>query len=208
MRQRKWIRNGKQISLDAKELFLAQLKPGDTVPLPLSALRKSRSFVFHLRPSNVDGSNKYSWSSVVGKPGQPDVSEKPKGTCEIYVSALTESEELLCCTQLVESSSNASSPKLWFCLGIQATEVSKDIRSDPILDWSLVIKSPLAITNYLPLTAEYSILEMQPSGHFIACSRGIFHPGGTVNIYNADICRPLFFSLLPQGGWLPLRVRF
>ncbi|TYI15495.1 hypothetical protein ES332_A08G190100v1 [Gossypium tomentosum] len=204
-RQRRWIRNRKQISLDAKELFVAELKPGDTVPLPLSALSKSRSFVFQLRPSNVDGSNKYSWSSVVGKPGQPEVSEKPKGTCEIYVSALTESEELLCCTQLVESSSNASSPKLWFCLGIQATEISKDICSDPILDWSLVIKSPLSITNYLPLTAEYSILEMRPSGHFIACSRGIFHPGGTVNIYNADICRPLFFSLLPQRGWLPLR---
>ena len=207
-RQRKWTRNRKQISLDAKEIFVGQLKPGDTVPLPLSALTQSGRFVFQLRPSNFDGSDKYSWSYVVGKPGQLEVSGKPKGTSEIYVSALTESEELLCCTQLSETSSNASSHKLWFCVGIQATEISKDIRSDPILDWSLVVKSPLSITNYLPLTAEYSILEMRASGHFIPCSRGIFCPGRTVNIYNADICNPLFLSLLPQRGWLPSHVRF
>ncbi|XP_022737877.1 uncharacterized protein LOC111290709 isoform X2 [Durio zibethinus] len=205
VRQRKWIRNRKQISLDAKkEIFVGQLKPGDTVPLLLSALTQSGPFVFQLRPSNFDGSDKYSWSSVVRKPGQLEVSGKPKGTSEIYVSSLTESEELLCCSQLSETSANASSHKLWFCLGIQATEISKDIHSDPILDWSLVVKSPLSITNYLPLTAEYSILEMRASGHFIACSRGIFHPGRTVNIYNADICNPLFFSLIPQRGWLPL----
>ncbi|XWS49634.1 hypothetical protein CRYUN_Cryun12cG0020000 [Craigia yunnanensis] len=180
-RQRKWTRNRKQISLDAKkEIFVGHLKPGDTVPLPLSALTQSGPFVFQLRPSNFDGSDKYSWSSVVGKPGQLEVSGKPKGTSEIYVSALTESEELLCCTQLSETSSDATSHKLWFCLGIQATEISKDFCSYPILDWSLVVKSPLSITNYLPITAEYSILEMRASGHFIAGSRGIFLPGRTV----------------------------
>ncbi|XVF52445.1 hypothetical protein PTKIN_Ptkin05aG0018700 [Pterospermum kingtungense] len=204
-RQRKWTRNRKQISLDAKEIFVGQLRPGDTMPLPLSALTQPGPFVFQLRPSNFDGSDKYSWSSVVGKPGQLHDSGKPKGTSDIYVSALNESEELLCCTQLTETSSNAFSHKLWFCLGIQATEISKDIRSDPILDWSLVVKSPISITNYLPLIAEYSILEMRASGHFIACSRGIFHPGRTVNIYNADMCNPLYLSLLPQRGWLPLR---
>ncbi|KAK6251014.1 hypothetical protein SCA6_005019 [Theobroma cacao] len=205
VRQRKWIRNRKQISFDPKkEIFVGQLKPGDRVPLPLSALTQSGLFVFQLRPSNLDGSDKYSWSYVVGKPGRLEVSGKPNGISEIYVSALTESEELLCCTQLSEASSNASSHRLWFCLSIQATKISKDIRSDPIMDWSLVIKSPLSITNYLPLTAEYSILEMRASGHFIACSRGIFLPGRTVNIYNADTCNPLFFSLLPQKGWLPI----
>ncbi|KAK8578934.1 hypothetical protein V6N12_069276 [Hibiscus sabdariffa] len=201
-RQRKWIRNRKQISLDAsKDIFLGQLKPGDTVPLPLSALTQSAPFVLQLRPS---GSDKYSWSSVVRKPCQLQVSGKPKGTSEIYVSDLAESEELLCCSPLSEISSNASSHKIWFCLGIQATEISKDIHSDPIQDWSILVKSPLSITSYLPLTAEYSILEMQASSHFIPCSRGISRPGRTVNIYNANLCNPLFFSLLPRRGWLPL----
>ncbi|KAK8691038.1 hypothetical protein V6N13_074559 [Hibiscus sabdariffa] len=204
-RQRKWIRNRKQLSLDAsKDIFLGQLKPGDTVPLPLSALTQSAPFVLQLRPSSLDGSDKYSWSYVVRKPCQLQVSGKPKGTSEIYVSDLTESEELLCCSPLSGISSNASSHKIWFCLGIQATEISKDIHSDPIQDWSILVKSPLSITSYLPLAAEYSILEMQASSHFIPCSRGISRPGRTVNIYNANLCNPLFFSLLPRRGWLPL----
>ncbi|XP_052881690.1 uncharacterized protein LOC108482794 [Gossypium arboreum] len=205
VRRRKWIRNMKQPSPNAKkDIFVGQLKPGDAVPLPLSALTQSAPFVFQLRPSHFDGPDKYSWSSVVRKPGQPEVSGKSTETSEIYVSALTESEELLCCTLLSETSSNNSSRKIWFCLDIQATEISKDIHSDPILDWSILVKSPLSITNYLPLTAEYSILEMPASGHFIPCSRGISRPGRTVNIYNANICNRLFFSLLPQRGWLPL----
>ncbi|KAL4278350.1 hypothetical protein GQ457_03G021670 [Hibiscus cannabinus] len=204
-RQRKWIRNRKQLSLDAsKDIFLGQLKPGDTVPLPISALTQSAPFVLQLRPSSLDGSDKYSWSYVVRKPCQLQVSGKPKGTSEIYVSDLTESEELLCCSPLSEISSNASSHKIWFCLGIQATVISKDIHSDPIQDWSILVKSPLSITSYLPLAAEYSILEMQASSHFIPCSRGISRPGRTVNTYNANLCNPLFFSLLPRRGWLPL----
>ena len=89
-------------------------------------------------------------------------------------------------------------------MGIQATEIAKDIRSDPIQDWTLVVKSPLSITNFLLMTAEFSVFEMQASGHYIACSRGIFGPGKTVRVYDADIRNPLYFSLFPQRGWLPI----
>ncbi|GKU95669.1 hypothetical protein SLEP1_g9000 [Rubroshorea leprosula] len=205
VRQRRWIRNRKQILSDPnKELFIGQLQPGDKMPLPLSGLTPSGFYVFQLRPS-LDGPDKYSWSSVVDERDQLDDSGEPKGKSEICVSALTESDKLLCCTQITGSSSGASSHKMWFCVSIQATEISKDIHSDPIQDWSLVVKSPLSFSNYLPLTAEYSVLEMRESGHFVACTRGIFHPGKTVKVYNADIRYPLFFSLLPRRGWLPLQ---
>ncbi|PWA98621.1 pleckstrin (PH) domain superfamily protein [Artemisia annua] len=110
---------------------------------------------------------------------------------------------LLYCSEISGTSSNRSSG-MWFCLAIQASEISKDICSDPIQDWNIVVKSPLSITNYLPLAAEYSVLEMQTTGHFIASSRGIFTPGETVKVMNADIRNPLYFSLLPQRGWLPI----
>ncbi|KAF6135497.1 hypothetical protein GIB67_015350 [Kingdonia uniflora] len=45
---------------------------------------------------------------------------------------------------------------------------------------------------------------MRATGHFVSCSRGLFVPGETVNICNADPRNPLYFSLLPQGGWLPI----
>ena len=140
-------------------------------------------------------------------PGRSEHTGKPKENSEIFVSALTESEELLYCGEMSGTSSN-SSHGLWFYLSIQATEIAKDIHSDPIEDWNLVVKSPLSINNYLPLAAEYSVLQIQDSGHFLVCSRGVFCPGKTIKVYSADIRKPLYFSLLPQRGWLPIHVRF
>lgn len=207
-RQRRWIRNRKLVSGDGKnQMFLGPLGPGETVPLPLSVLMQSGSYILQLRPSNLNNHNGYSWSSVMDKPGHLEDSDELKRNSEICVSSLTESEELLYCPETSGTSSN-SSQGMWFCLSIQAREIAKDIHSDPIQDWSLVIKSPLTISNFLPLAAEYSVFEMQASGHFLARSRGVFGPGKTVKIFNADIRNPLYFSLLPQKGWLPIHVRF
>ncbi|KAH7549714.1 hypothetical protein JRO89_XS13G0070800 [Xanthoceras sorbifolium] len=206
-RQRRLIRKRKQIPCSKRqEISVGLLKPGDTAPLPLSGLTQSGLYVLQLRPSNSINLDEYSWSSVVDKPSQSEVSGGQEGFSEICVSTLTESEELLYCTQTTGTSSN-DFHRLWFCVSIQATEIAKDMHSDPIQDWNLVVKSPLSITNYLPLTAEYSVLEMKASGHFVACCRGIFHPGKTVKVHNADIRSPLFLSLLPQRGWLPINVR-
>ncbi|XP_023553987.1 uncharacterized protein LOC111811402 [Cucurbita pepo subsp. pepo] len=201
-RQRRWVRSRKQISNIEKEIFIGQLKPGDTVPLPLSVLAQSGRYIFHLRPSTLRNCDEYSWSSVVDKPNQEDANG-PDIFSEVCVSNLSESEELLYCVQ-TSGTSSSSSHRLWFCLGIQASEIAKDMHSDPIQDWNLVIKAPLSITNYLPLVTEFSVLHKQKSGHFIGCCRGILHPGKTVKVYDADIRNPLFFSLFPQRGWLPV----
>ncbi|KAJ8763967.1 hypothetical protein K2173_003749 [Erythroxylum novogranatense] len=199
-RQRRWIRSRKQHAGNAEqEISLGKLKPGDTVPLPLSCLAQSEMYVLKLRPFDINSPEEYSWSTIVDRPGQME----GQGLSGICVSSLTESEELLYCTQITGSSSNGC-PKFWFCISIQASEIAKDIHLNPIQDWHLVVKSPLSISNYLPLTAEYSILEMQESGHFVACHRGIFNPGESMEIHNADIRKPLFLSLLPQKGWLPI----
>ncbi|KAM7253783.1 hypothetical protein ACFE04_031465 [Oxalis oulophora] len=173
-RQRRWIRNRKQISDDMRQkIYVGQLGPGETMPLPQPGLTQSGQYVLQLRPSNLGIPDEYCWSSVVNKSGEPEASG------EMCVSRLTLSEELLCCTQISGSSSN-NSHKLWFCVSIQATEIAKDTHSNPIQDWCLVIKAPLTITNYLPFAAEYSVFEMQASGHFVASSRGVFHSGKTV----------------------------
>ncbi|XP_048140983.1 uncharacterized protein LOC115736923 isoform X3 [Rhodamnia argentea] len=196
-RQRKWVRNRKKISGHQKlEISLGRLSPGDTVPLPLSGLQSD--YVLQLRPFRIHDSNEYSWSSVVNK---VEDSGEPKGISEICVSALAESNELLCCTPLNGTSSNGSQ-KLWFCVSIQATEVAKDIHSDPIQDWKIVIKAPLSLSNFLPFAAEFTVLEMQAGDHFSACARRALCPGAPVNVYHADIRNPLFLSLLPPRGWL------
>lgn len=190
-----------------KHIFIGELKPGESIPLPLFGLIHS-GYVLQLRPSTLNDREEYSWSSVMYTHVLSENVNTPRQTSSgINVSSLEESEELLYCSEMSGTSSNRSSG-MWFCLAIQASEISKDICSDPIQDWNIVVKSPLSITNYLPLAAEYSVLEMQTTGHFIASSRGIFTPGETVKVMNADIRNPLYFSLLPQRGWLPIHVRF
>ncbi|KAF8380627.1 hypothetical protein HHK36_028116 [Tetracentron sinense] len=203
-RQRRWIRSKNRISGAVKQqISVGLLKPGDTIPLPLSCLTHSGSYILQLRPQNVNDPNEYAWSSVVDRHGQSDGSCKPEEISEICVSTLTETEELLYCTQISGNSSNGAQG-LWFCLSIQATEIAKDIRSDPIQDWRLVVKSPLSIINFLPLSAEFSVLDTQANGQLVACSQGISFPGKTVSVHNADVRNPLCFSLLPQRGWLPV----
>ncbi|ESW28603.1 hypothetical protein PHAVU_002G003000 [Phaseolus vulgaris] len=201
-RQRRWLRNRKLIAEDLKhEISVGLLQPGETAPLPLSGLTQSVQYFLQLRPWTSANSCEYSWSTVVDRPSQQDVGSR--GQCSnLYVSALSESEELLCCSEMHGTS--GGSHKLWFSVSIQSTEIAKDINSDAIQDWCLVVKAPLIISNFLPLAAEYSVLEMQSTGHFLACSRGVFLSGKTVKIYSADIRNPLFLSLLPQRGWLPI----
>ncbi|OIV92802.1 hypothetical protein TanjilG_00936 [Lupinus angustifolius] len=202
-RQRRWLRSRKLVADDLNnEISVGLLQPGETTPLPLSGLSQTVQYFLQLRPWTSANPSEYSWSSVVDRPSYPEDAGMGKQCSNLCVSALSESEELLCCSEIHGTS--VGFHKLWFCVSIQATEIAKDIHSDAIQDWCLVIKSPLLISNYLPLAAEYSVLEMQSSGHFLACSRGVFLSGKTVKIYSADIRSPLFLSLLPQRGWLPI----
>ncbi|KMT11750.1 hypothetical protein BVRB_5g105600 [Beta vulgaris subsp. vulgaris] len=204
VRQRRWVRNRKQIASDTqRHVSVGLLKPGDSAPLPLVCLTQSGPYVLLLRPLNFGTPDEYAWSKVVEKPVELQGSRKLQEEPEVCISDLEESEKLLYCEQISGTSSNGSHGT-WFCLSVLAKEIAKDIRSDPIQDWSLVIKSPLNIANYLPLRVEYSVLEMQSSGHFVARARGIFSPGKAVNVYAADVTKPLFLSLLPQKGWLPM----
>lgn len=202
-RQRRWVRSKRLLSVGLKEeIPLGRLSPGESIPIPLLGLSQSGQYLLQLRPSNLSDSNEYLWSSVVEK---PENLGKSKGASEICVSALTETDELLCCIEL-SGTSTRRAHKLWFCVSIQATEIAKDIHSDPIQDWSIVVKSPLSFTNYLPLSAEYAVLEMQAGGNFVSCARGILSPGKVVNVYSVDIMKPLVFSFIPQRGWFPIHV--
>ncbi|GAB2273667.1 hypothetical protein Dimus_008449 [Dionaea muscipula] len=185
-----------------QDISLGLLKPGETLPLPLFCLAQSRIYHLYLRPLNLGTEDYYSWSTVVDTLDISNESDRPQKNSGIWLSSLEESEELLYCAQISGTSSNISHG-IWLCLSIQAMEIAKDIRSDPILDWTLLVKPPLCINNCLPFRAEYSVLEMQSSGSFVARSRGICSSGKTVNIYSADTTKPLFLSLLLQNGWLP-----
>ncbi|GAB2263603.1 hypothetical protein Droror1_Dr00025737 [Drosera rotundifolia] len=183
-------------------MSLGLLKPGETFPLPLSILTKEGTYSLHMRPLNLGEEDHYAWGTILDKLDASVNLDNPREESGLCVSALEEGEKLLYCSQMIGTSSS-SCQGIWLCLSIQATEIAKDIRSDPLHDWTISLKPPLCINNCLPFRAEYSVLELQSSGNFIARSRGIFSSGKTVNVYSADITKPLFLSLLPQKGWLP-----
>lgn len=207
-RRRKLIRHRRRIICDGDDqISVGLLKPGDTMPLPLSGLAHPViSYVLQLRPKNSIDGRECSWSVVLKKHGRTEISGSHEESPEICVSALTESDSLLFCSQIDGTSSNISQG-LWFCLSTQAKEIGKDMNSDPIHDWNLIVNSPISLVNYLPLSADYSVAVNQ-LGEENTCSQGTLGPGETVKIYNADLRDPLYLSLLPEGGWQPIHVCF
>ncbi|KAK1307366.1 hypothetical protein QJS10_CPA10g01050 [Acorus calamus] len=203
-RGRRWIRHRKQISTYVnQEISVGLLKPGETLPLPLSSLtHTSLSYILHIKPVKIDSPNEYSWSTVLDNYEHTENLGASGELSEICVSNLTEREKLLYCSRISGNSVNKSRG-LWFCLSVKASEIGKDIQSDPIYDWNLFINSPLCLTNFLPFTAQYSVLHEESSGQLVALSEGVFSPGETVKVYDTDLRNPLHFSLLPQGGWRP-----
>ena len=198
-RQRKWIRRRRFISSDFEaSLSLELLKPGETLPLPLKCLvHPIFPYYFQLKPRNPDDKTEYSWSKALN--GNNEFSD-------ICISKLDKSDELLCCTQVGESSSD-DHQTLWFCVSIQSSEIRKDIHSDPIHDWTLVIDSPLSFTNFLPLPVKYSVHCEDSNGHLSTCHQDIFQPGETSKVYNVDLRAALYLSLVPRG-WEHVEVMF
>ena len=96
----------------------------------MSALTHYLLYVLKLRPLDSDSPNEYSWNWIVQVDRNTLVNLKK---ILKYVSALTESEELLYCGEMSGTSSN-SSHGLWFYSSIQSTEIAKDVHSDPIQD--------------------------------------------------------------------------
>ncbi|MQL75897.1 hypothetical protein Taro_008256 [Colocasia esculenta] len=202
-RQRRWIRHRKYIPAGLQNcMSLGQVKPGEAVPLPLQCLiHPTLSYYLQLRPTGSSDLTQYSWSKALSNFDNIENST-PEDFSDVCVSSLGESEELLFCEPSGNSSDGLQS--LWFRLSIKALDIGKDIHSDPIHDWNLVIDSPLSFTYFLPITADYSVLRKEPNGHFVTCSRGRFNPGETVEVYDVDLREGLYLSLVPQGGWEPL----
>lgn len=205
LRRKRWIQSGKHAPDCATSLLVGRLNPGETVPLPLASLTSSECCcIFQMRPTEDNASMEYSWSSVLDVTKSAEVSAVPNEPFEIDVSDLKECQKLLFCRKECGSSSD-DFQEVWFFLSLRATEIGRDVNSDPIEDWNLSVDSPLSITNFLPHSSEYSIFE-QSDQQLIPRSQGILQSGETARIYNADPRSPLYISLLPQGGWQPINV--
>ncbi|PNT67927.1 hypothetical protein BRADI_3g33740v3 [Brachypodium distachyon] len=180
------------------QISVGLLEPGSTVPVPLSGLSHPLvTYTLQLRPTIHNEPVQHSWSDVQERRSQTEF--RNEEILDICVSDLYESENLLFCSQIDGTSSTCQG--LWFCLSIEAKEIGKDVQTDPIYDWSIVIKSPLSLTYYLPISAHYTVSASRLDEEDTSCSQGTLNPGEVVKVQNVDPRNPLYLSLLPHGGW-------
>ncbi|XP_073352999.1 uncharacterized protein [Aegilops tauschii subsp. strangulata] len=180
------------------QIEVGVLEPGSTIPVPLSGLsHPGVLYTLQLRPTIHHELVQHSWSDVQERRSQTEF--RNEQVLDICVSDLYESENLLFCSQIDGSSSTCQG--LWFCLSIEAKEIGKDVRTDPIYDWSIIIKSPLSLTYYLPIPAHYTVSASHLDEEETSCSRGELNPGEVVKVQNVDPRNPLYLSLVPHGGW-------
>jgi vacuolar protein sorting-associated protein 13A/C len=185
------------------QILVGVLEPSSTVAVPLSGLSHPIvPYALQLRPVIHEHMN-YSWSDVQERRSQTEF--RKEDVLNICVSDLYESENLLFCSQI--NSTSSSCQGLWFCLSIEAKEIGKDVRMDPIYDWSIVIKSPLCLSFYLPISARYMISFSHLDNEDSSCSQGTLNPGEAVKVHNVDPRNPLYLSLVPHGGWELMHVR-
>ncbi|KAL6906369.1 hypothetical protein ACP4OV_003970 [Aristida adscensionis] len=183
------------------QILVGLLEPGSTVPIPLSGISHPIvTYTLQLRPAIRHEHVNYSWSDVQERRSQTEF--RKEEILDICVSDLYESENLLFCSQI--DGSSTSSQGLWFCLSLEAKEIGRDAHMDPIYDWSIVIKPPLCLTYYLPISARYAVSSSHLDGEDLICSQGTLNPGEAVKVHNVDPRNPLFLSLVPHGGWEPM----
>uniref|UniRef100_J3N503 PH domain-containing protein n=1 Tax=Oryza brachyantha TaxID=4533 RepID=J3N503_ORYBR len=185
-------------STNDDQISIGLLEPGSTVPIPLSGISNPVVlYMLQLRPANHHELVQYSWSDVQEKHSQTEY--RNEEILDICVSDLYESENLLFCAQTDGTSSAFQG--LWFCLSIEAKEIGKDVHTDPIYDWSIIIKSPLSLAYYLPISAHYILSVSHLDEEDSSCSQGTLNPGEVVKAQNVDPRNPLYLSLVPHGGW-------
>ncbi|KAF3782527.1 Vacuolar sorting-associated protein 13C [Nymphaea thermarum] len=193
VRQRKWKRNRRKIPDSANKQILGLLKPGESIPLSLSSL--TAPGIVEILPKSSSDESEYSWSSFSDRYIKSTEYGHPDEVPQFCLSSLVEAEDLLHCP-FASGSSSEDANGLWFCLSTQATEIGKDIHSNSIQDWKLVLIPPLSFINFLPLSVELSVLERKPCGAFAIRSRGVLHPGEKTNVYSADMHNPLIVEVI------------
>lgn len=192
-------------SVQEDQILIGMLEPNSAVPVPLSGLSHAVvPYMLQLRPSIHHEHMNYSWSDVQERRSQSEF--RKEEILDICVSDLYESENLLFCSQIDGTSSSCHG--LWFCLSIEAKEIGKDVHMDPVYDWSIVIKSPLCLAYYLPISAHYTVSSSYPNNEDSSCSLGTLNTGDAVKVHNVDPRNPLYLSVIPHGGWEQMHVSF
>ncbi|XP_010524589.1 PREDICTED: uncharacterized protein LOC104802610 [Tarenaya hassleriana] len=190
----------------------AFIAPTSSYVLPWGCLSKDNEQCLHVRPGVEHPHSPYAWgccvalSSGCGK-DQPFVDQglltrqstlkqsSKASTFALKLNQLEKKDMLFCCQP-----STGSKP-LWLSIGTDASVLHTDLNA-PVYDWKIAINSPLKLENRLPCPAKFTVWEKTREGTYLERQHGTVYSRKNAHIYSADVQRPVYLTLLVQGGWV------
>ncbi|XP_048235070.1 uncharacterized protein LOC8261314 isoform X2 [Ricinus communis] len=216
VRRRRWIRRRQQLSgqgLNSMNVNLISINPGSSAVLPWRSALKDSDQCLQVRPCIDQCQLAYSWGQPVtfgsgyafGKDQalvdqgllarQNTMKQGSKVPNAFKLNQLEKKDALFCC------SPGTGSKQFWLSIGADALILNTELNA-PIYDWRISINSPLKLENQLPCPAEFTIWEKADDEGCVERHHGIISSREGVHIYSADIHKPVYLSLIVQGGWL------
>lgn len=210
VRRRRWVRTRQQINNFNSDL--SSIGPGDSAVIPWRSTSQDSDQCLQIRPSVDHYQPPYSWgyAVVVGKDQMlmehASLSKQYSLKHENKLSAasifklnqLEKKDILLYC-------SSKESKQFWLSIGTDASILHTELNA-PIYDWRISVNSPMKLENRLPCPAKFTILEKTKDGNFNEAQRGKISSRGSVHVYSADVQKPIYLTLLVQGGWVMEKV--
>ncbi|GAV71650.1 DUF946 domain-containing protein/DUF1162 domain-containing protein/Chorein_N domain-containing protein [Cephalotus follicularis] len=190
------------------------INPGSSTVLPWKSISKDSDLCLQVRPSADHSQLRHSWGRAVavgsGYTCGKDQAFSDQGSLKrqntlkqgnklpnftFKLNQLEKKDTLFCC------SPGTGSKQFWLSVGTDATILHTELNA-PVYDWRISVNSPLKLENRLPCPAEFTIWEKAKEGNFIEREHGIISSRKSSHVYSADIHRPIYLTLLAQGGWV------
>ncbi|KAL8152479.1 LOW QUALITY PROTEIN: hypothetical protein V2J09_010239 [Rumex salicifolius] len=180
------------------------LLPGTIFALPWQSMCRDSEHCLQIRPTVDSPHLSYSWglTAAVGYLEQSLLSRQSTmkqgnrmASSAFKLDQLDKKDVLLSCSPRSEKK------QFWLSAGTDASVLHTELNV-PVYDWNISINAPLRLENRLPCPAEFTIWERTREGKGTERQQGIIMSRKSVNIYTADIQKPIYMSLYVQGGWV------
>ncbi|XP_050216889.1 uncharacterized protein LOC126667840 isoform X2 [Mercurialis annua] len=215
VRRRRWIRR-RQLQtgqgLNSMNDKLISINPGSSAVLPWRSTSKDSDQCVQVRPYVDQCQPAYSWGQTVtfgsgyafgkeqafadqGLLARQNTSRQgTKAPDAFKLNQLEKKDALFCC------SPGTGSKQFWLSVGADASILNTELNT-PVYDWRISISSPLKLENQLPCPAEFTIWEKTDDEGCIERLNGILSSRESMHVYSTDIYKPVYLTLIVQGGW-------
>lgn len=217
VRRRRWIRRRQQLTGQGQNNMnsaFISINPESSAVLPWKSISKYSDKYLQVRPYADDHcQSEYSWGQPVAfgsgytlEKEQPFIDQgvlTRQGTFKqgskmpsaFKLNQLEKKDALFHC------SSGTSSNPFWLSVGADASILHTELNA-PVYDWRISINSPLKLENQLPCPAEFTVWEKLENEGCVERDHGIISSRKGAFVYSVDIRKPIYLTLLVQGGWV------